>query len=117
MDLSCSRSASSLSHIQDIDPSAFSNTPKLRGVGCKGETGHLAVPEGVAEIKPLEYFRCLGIASVSLPSTLKNISTLGFFGSSKLESNLTIPASVEMMGLRAFQNCDSLTSLGCLRPG
>lgn len=64
----------------------------------------------VTKIINLAFYKCSGLTSVTIPSSVKEIAYGAFSGCSSLTS-LTIPSSVTYMGERVFVNCSSLTSI------
>ena len=66
------------------------------------------VPEGVVSIGN-NAFGWSNIKSISLPSTLKRIESFAF-QLTQLES-ITIPASVEFIGMRILNHCSNLTTI------
>lgn len=70
----------------------------------------MTVPEGVTSIYQRAFYGCSGIASYSLPSTLKYIGDEVFRYNSGLP-RLSIPGSVTHIGYSSFIGCTRLTYL------
>ena len=56
------------------------------------------------------FYGCIGLTSLSIPSSVASIGSSAFSGCSSLTS-LSIPSSVASIGSSAFYNCIGLTSL------
>ena len=77
---------------------------------CKGFTGRLTLPEGVAEIGESAFSGCSGFTGIlRLPQSLKKIEPGAFYDCKGLQGDLTIPSGVEKIGKCAFLQCESLS--------
>ena len=70
----------------------FKNNKKIKKVVIK---------KGITEIPDDAFYGCKNLKSVKLPSTLKTIGSYAFYNTSI--QNLTIPKSVETIGMSAFK--------------
>ena len=75
----------------------------------KGPGGDVVIPEGVKEIACQAFTGCKGLASVTIPESVRKISHYAF-GESSLQS-VTIPKSVQLIESDAFCECENLTSV------
>lgn len=76
----------------------------------KGKIKSVIVEEGV-ETLPVNFANGISaLQSISLPSTLKNISDNAFYGCTGL-TTITIPTSVQTIGNYAFKNCSKLENV------
>ena len=73
------------------------------------EVTNLVIPEGVISIGGNAFYRCEGITSVTLPSTLTAIGS-NAFAYTNIES-VAIPASVTEIEEGTFKHCANLTSV------
>ncbi|MBR1666901.1 MAG: leucine-rich repeat protein [Bacteroidaceae bacterium] len=73
------------------------------------EITSLVIPEGVTNIPGYAFYRCEGIASVSLPSTLKSIGESAFTYTGL--TSVDIPVGITEIEEYAFANCGSLTTV------
>ena len=73
------------------------------------EVTNLVIPEGVTSIGGYAFYRCEGITSVTLPSTLTAIGS-NAFAYTNIES-VAIPASVTEIEEGTFQHCAKLTTV------
>ncbi len=76
---------------------------------CIGLTS-VTIPSSVESIGYSAFSYCRGLTSLTIPSSVTSIGDYAFFHCSGLTS-LTIPSSVESIGNKAFYNCSGLTSL------
>ena len=96
------------------------------------------VTYGVTMIEAFAFYKCSGLASVIIPSSVTSIGSSAFSGCSSLTSidisssvtkigenafyyctsltTMIIPASVTAIGARAFQSCYRLHTIYCLNP-
>ncbi len=82
-------------------------------VFCPVKAKNATVPEGVKYIgtNTDQYaFRCSDLISVTLPSTLVEMTNLAFGGCSSLKK-IELPDSLEVIGNRSFMNCSSLEEI------
>ena len=86
-------------HLSDIGPSAFEN--------CQLVT--LALPETVTNIGDYAFSQC-PLVSMKLGTGLKTIGPSAFSGCLNIPA-VTIPASVESIGFKAFAFCNNLTNI------
>ena len=70
----------------------------------------LVIPEGVKSIEKFAFYRCEGLTSVTLPSTLESIGKYAFESCISL-SEITIPEGVTSIGYSAFCECTALESV------
>jgi hypothetical protein len=77
-------------------------------VSC-GNIKTVQIPSTVTNIGPGS-FQWSSISSISIPSSVKTISSSAFNGCKKLQS-VTIPSSVTSIGTYAFNECSSLRSV------
>lgn len=75
----------------------------------KGPGGDVVIPEGVKEIGDEAFTGCEGLASVTIPESVRKISHYAF-GECSLQS-VTIPESVQSIEGMAFCECKNLTSV------
>ncbi|GHT67292.1 hypothetical protein FACS189452_04730 [Bacteroidia bacterium] len=74
---------------------------------------HLVIPEGITTIGTgtgRVFEACLGLSTVSLPSTLQTISNKAFFGNEGLRT-INFPPNLKTIGMSAFQNCSTLDAV------
>ena len=64
----------------------------------------------VVSIGEYAFRDCVGLTSVSIPSSIKSIKSFAFYNCSQV-ANLTIPASVSSIGMGAFEGCSTLASM------
>ncbi len=77
--------------------------------GCSGLTS-LTLPSSVTEISWDAFSGCSGLTSLTLPSSVTEIGWDAFSGCSGLTA-LDIPSGVTVIGERTFSGCSGLTSL------
>ena len=77
--------------------------------GCK-ELTSVTIPEGVTHIDVHAFDNCIGLKSVSLPSSLRDIGYAAFGKDAELES-VTIPNGVRSIAADAFNGCRKVKSL------
>lgn len=70
----------------------------------------VVIPDGVTDIGKYSFKGCVGLSSVSFPSTLKSIREGAFYGCKSLR-NVNFPDSVNTIGSYAFYNCWHITSI------
>ncbi len=70
----------------------------------------VTVSEGITDIGKYCFQGCVGLRSVSLPTTLKSIGDGAFYGCSSL-TDLDIPDNVTRIGDYAFYNCTHVKSV------
>ena len=87
----------------------FDISPKGVLTEYKGPGGDVVIPEGVKEIGDEAFTDCEDLASVTIPESVRKISSYAF-GESSLQS-VTIPKSVQSIGGMAFCDCENLTSV------
>ena len=92
----------------NIDPD-FDISPKGVLTEYKGPGGDVVIPEGVKEIDNQAFTGCEGLASVTIPESVRKIRFYAF-GESSLQS-VTIPKSVQSIEESAFCECENLTSV------
>ena len=85
-------------------------------LGCDKFIGDLVIPNTVRSVGVRAFRDCVGFdGTLTLSENLEVINDLAFAGGADVNVNytgkLTIPNSVEYIGIAAFQNCSSLTSL------
>ncbi|MBO5810402.1 MAG: leucine-rich repeat protein [Bacteroidales bacterium] len=85
-------------------------------LGCDKFIGDLVIPNTVRSVGVRAFRDCVGFdGTLTLSENLETIGDLAFAGGYDVNVNytgkLTIPNSVEYIGMAAFQNCSSLTSL------
>ena len=85
-------------------------------LGCDKFIGDLVIPNTVRSVGVRAFRDCVGFdGTLTLSENLEIINDLAFAGGYDVNVNytgkLTIPNSVEYIGMAAFQNCSSLTSL------
>lgn len=81
--------------VKSINREAFSDNRYVISV---------TVPEGVTDIGKYCFRGCIGLSSVTLPSTLKNICEGAFYECNSLKE-IEIPDGVTKIGSYAFYNC------------
>lgn len=81
--------------VKSVNREAFSNNRYITSV---------TVPEGVTDIGKYCFRGCIGLSSVTLPSTLKNICEGAFYECNSLKE-IEIPDGVTKIGSYAFYNC------------
>ena len=69
----------------------------------------ITIPAGINRIKYDTFSGCVSLSAVSLPESLKEIEGMAFYACRSLAS-ITLP-NVTLIGDRAFEECDSLTSI------
>ncbi len=83
---------------------------------------HLVVGEGITEIGEYNFFNCVSLKSVQLPSTLKSIdgmgagtdlasASYGAFQNCESLTEIALPPGLETIEPYAFKNCKSLKSI------
>ncbi len=87
----------------------FDISPKGVLTEYKGPGGDVVIPEGVKEIDNQAFTGCKGLASVTIPESVRKIRFYAF-GESSLQS-VTIPKSVQSIEESAFCECENLTSV------
>ena len=83
----------------------------FRGAGDDENVGELSVTmgENVETIGSYAFDICPKLYSITLPATLKTIEGYAFSGSGL--GSISIPASVDSLGYRAFGSCGNLASI------
>ena len=79
---------------------------------CKGDLlsgTNVVVDDGTVGIAGGAFWRCSGLASITLPSSLKCIE--GAFELCEHLTSITLPNGMKKIGSGAFQGCNSLTSV------
>ena len=92
----------------NIDPD-FDISPKGVLTEYKGPGGDVVIPEGVKEIDNQAFTGCKGLASVTIPESVRKIRFYAF-GECSIQS-VTIPKSVQSIEESAFCECENLTSV------
>ena len=92
----------------NIDPD-FDISPKGVLTEYKGPGGDVVIPEGVKEIGPDAFCDCKGLASVTIPESVRKIRFYAF-GECSIQA-VTIPKSVQSIESSAFCECENLTSV------
>nr|WP_325258969.1 leucine-rich repeat domain-containing protein [uncultured Oscillibacter sp.] len=92
----------------NIDPD-FDISPKGVLTEYKGPGGDVVIPEGVKEIGPDAFCDCHSLQSVTIPESVRKISSYAF-GECSIQS-VTIPKSVQSIEASAFCECADLTSV------
>jgi hypothetical protein len=99
--------------IQDYPASASTFTIAAGGiltaVSGGSVAGRLRIPEGVSTINASLFLNQTSMIGVNFPTTLRNISTAAFSNTGIRE--LTLPATVSSLGVRAFNRCIALSSI------
>ena len=75
-----------------------------------GLGGNYTIPDGVTNIGPLAFDRCITLRSVTFPNSVASIGQQAFIECSGL-TNLTLGNSLTTLGLQAFIGCAELTSI------
>ena len=115
-------------YVTTINPNMFYDNGKLASVtigkgvktigiqafyncGSDESVSDLAVTlgENITQISENAFYYCKKLKSITLPSSLKLIEGSAFAGSGL--TNITIPASVDSLGMRAFGECGDLTNV------
>ena len=76
---------------------------------CSGLTS-ITIPSSVTSIGEHAFENCSGLTSIIIPSSVTSIGENAFFHCSGLTS-ITIPSSVTSIGAKAFGDCSGLTSI------
>ncbi len=92
----------------NIDPD-FDISPKGVLAEYKGPGGDVVIPEGVKEIANQAFTGCKGLASVTIPESVRKIRFYAF-GECSIQA-VTIPKSVQSIEESAFCECENLTSV------
>lgn len=92
----------------NIDPD-FDISPKGVLTEYKGPGGDVVIPEGVKEIDNQAFTGCKGLASVTIPESVRKIRFYAF-GECSIQA-VTIPKSVQSIESSAFCECENLTSV------
>ena len=92
----------------NIDPD-FDISPKGVLTEYKGPGGDVVIPEGVKEIDNQAFTGCKGLASVTIPESVRKIRFYAF-GECSIQG-VTIPKSVQSIEESAFCECENLTSV------
>lgn len=92
----------------NIDPD-FDISPKGVLTEYKGPGGDVVIPEGVKEIANQAFTGCKGLASVTIPESVRKIRFYAF-GECSIQA-VTIPKSVQSIEESAFCECENLTSV------
>jgi len=80
-------------------------------ISCpRSVSGHLVIPDGIAEIGKDAFYLCKGLTSIEIPNSVTHISGFAFYGCEGLTS-LKIPSSIDKIEKLAFACCTALTSL------
>ena len=87
----------------------FDISPKGVLTEYKGPGGDVVIPEGVKEIDNQAFTGCKGLASVTIPESVRKIRFYAF-GECSIQS-VTIPKSVQSIEESAFCECENLTSV------
>ena len=115
-------------NVTTINPSMFYNNGKLASVtigkgvktigsnafyncGSDESVNELTVTmgENLSKISEQAFYYCKKLTSVNLPSSVKVIETNAFSNTGL--TSITIPASADSLGLRAFGECGNLTNI------
>ncbi len=75
-----------------------------------GRMRRLKLEEGITEIYPLTFGRCVNLESVSFPSTLEKIDFCAFEECPKIEE-LNLPDRLYEIGDRAFYHCNGIKTV------
>ena len=75
---------------------------------CSGFTGNLTIPNSVTTIGRSAFYKCSGFTNLKLSENLTTISDEAFNGCKNLSGELIIPASVKKIGNFAFQSCTNI---------
>lgn len=94
-------------------PKGVVSTPTDTFAGCSNLT-NVVFNEGFLELAQSTFYQCEKLTNITLPSTLQRIQLLAF-ALTPLET-ITLPASVNYLGLSVFQNCRKLKSVYILNP-
>lgn len=70
---------------------------------------NVSIPETVRKIDRYAFYGCSSLSQLTLPEQLESIGDWTFFGAGL--TSLTIPPSVQSIGLCAFRNCANLASV------
>lgn len=79
-------------------------------------TGELNLPDNLEYIGTYAFCRWPRQTPIKLPSNVKHIGQGAFFRSSVFEKNLVLPASLEIIGVRAFYFCQTTNNI-TVEPG
>lgn len=77
--------------------------------GCVGITS-ITLPTTMLSIGNSSFSQCTGLQTVSMPATISSIGDNAFMGCSQLVS-LELPTALTMIGVGTFQGCSSLASV------
>ena len=70
----------------------------------------ITIPSSVTYIGSYAFYGCSGLTSISIPSSVTSIDFYAFYGCTGLTS-ITIPSSVTYIGSHAFEECKALQSV------
>lgn len=68
------------------------------------------IPDGIEEIAPHAFYRCVYLREVQIPASVHNIAEGAFENCESLEQ-ITIPEAVEVISLYTFSDCTHLESV------
>ena len=111
--------------VTSVGAGAFSGTPwydnqpdglvyigkvAYRYKGGMPEGTEILIKEGTVQIAENTFYECLGLAAITIPSSVTDIGPSAFYSCYGL-SSVTIPENVTSIGNRAFCGCRGLTSI------
>lgn len=79
-------------------------------IGGSIPEGDITIPVGATKIPARAFYRCTGITSVSIPSTVKSIGEWAF-GYCGFKQSVSIPDGVKSIDRCAFSDCKSLKTV------
>ncbi|MCL2147210.1 MAG: leucine-rich repeat protein [Synergistaceae bacterium] len=94
---------------ENINFPALHSIADMAFYNCIGLTS-ITIPSSVTNILNSVFRNCTSLASITIPNSVTNIADMAFYNCIGL-TNITIPSSVTSIGNNAFNGCTGLTSI------